>query len=170
MWLGDCLALLGDATRARERYQAILASPRASEVERATARRELERLPATGLRGLWGRIGGHARLLWHHAVFYSFPTLPETYHATVGHIHFDLGHFRKAIAHFEKSEAARSASETRLGAYNLWYLGYAYLNTGQYPQARQCFERALRHRPDDADLKEALDWLDRQPSRPSTAR
>jgi tetratricopeptide (TPR) repeat protein len=169
LWLGHSSLALGRAPAARRAYQAVLGCPKALEDERAAAESGLARLPAAGLRGVWQRLHLRARLLWHHLVFYGFPTTPESYHAMVGQIHFELGHYRQAIAHFERSEAARASTERGLGAYNLSYLGYAYLNLGEPEPARRCFELALRHRPDDPELQRAIEWLDRRPHPPSPA-
>ena len=101
------------------------------------------------------------QLVWHHVVFFSFPTEPERYHANLGATYFRLGNFQKAIKKFEKSEQARNSADRAFARYNSYYLGYSYMNVKQYPKALEYFRRYLSIKG-DSEVEETARWCEAQ--------
>ena len=91
----------------------------------------------------------YIRLLWNHIVFWTFPTPPEDYHATIGGIYFSLGNYGRAISAFEKSQSEANPKEKGLSKYNLYHQGYSHLYLGNFRQGIDCLKRYLILKKDD---------------------
>jgi hypothetical protein len=89
-------------------------------------------------------------------VFYSFPTPPESYHASLGAIHAELGRDARAVRHFERADRVRPPSDAAMARYIHYYLGFAYLNLGDRTRARHAFARYLALSPDDEAIRDLL--------------
>jgi len=160
LWLAVSVGATNRVREAERLYRRVLDSPHASDADKASAREGLVSLPQKrwGLTPLVRRAGLYARVLWQHAVFWTFPTPPEYHHAKLGGLHFYLEGYRRAIHHFERSEKLRTPTDRRLADHNVYYLGFAHLKVGDYVKARECFTRSLLFRRDDPHLKHALKW------------
>lgn len=90
----------------------------------------------------------YLKLIWNHIVFWTIPTLQETYYTNLGHIYFELGKYRKAISKFDKSEKSHNNDKT-FSKYNWFYLGRSYLNLGNYKNAIHYFNKYLALNPRD---------------------
>lgn len=100
----------------------------------------------------------HLKLIWNHIVFWSFPTPEEDYYLRLGTIYFYLGKYRKAISLLEKSEKAHNHQDAAYSKYNCFYLGYCYLNLGNFGKAIENFERYLKFEK-NPELLHYLSWL-----------
>jgi len=98
------------------------------------------------MRKLLKHLGLNLRLLWNHTVFWTFPTPPETYYSKSGLIYFTKGNYRKAIALFLKSERSHHLQDITFSRYNTYYLGYSYLNLGDFRRAIAHFEQCFQLR------------------------
>lgn len=90
----------------------------------------------------------YLKLIWNHVVFWSFPTPEEDYYLRLGTIYFHLEKYRKAISLLEKSEKAHNYQDSTYSRYNCFYLGYCYLNLGNFKRTIECFERYLKFKKD----------------------
>lgn len=90
----------------------------------------------------------YLKLLWHHIVFYFYPTPEEYYYTNIGTIYYDLGKFNKAIEMLSKSEKAHN-KEASFIKYNSYYLGHSYLNLGNHQKAGEHFKKYLTFNPED---------------------
>ena len=110
----------------------------------------------------------YLRLIWNHIVFWSFPTPEEDYYLRLGTIYFYLEKYRKAISLLEKSEKAHNHQAAAYSKYNCFYLGYCYLNLGNFQKTIENFERHLRFEK-NPELLHCLSWLYMLINRPSDA-
>jgi tetratricopeptide (TPR) repeat protein len=104
------------------------------------------------------KITLYIKLLWTHITFWSFPTLEETYYSQLGAIYFQLEKFNHAIIAFVKSEKAHDFKDKGYSKYNSYYLGYSYLNLGDFVKAADFFENYLSLNPDDNEINPILGW------------
>jgi tetratricopeptide (TPR) repeat protein len=164
LWLAAASAAIDRVREAERLYREVLDAAHASEADKVSAREGLESLPQQqrGLRPWLRRAGLHARVLWQHAVFWTFPTPPEEHHATLGWLHFSLEAPRRAIHHFERAEAFRWPNDRKLADFDAYYLGFAHLKVGEYAKAREYFTRSLFFHRDDPHLRHALTWTTEQ--------
>jgi len=101
---------------------------------------------------LFVKLFFYLRLFWNHLVFWTFPTLEESHHTNIGTIYFELEKYRKAISEFEKAEKAHNNQDLSFSKYNFYYLGYSYLNLGDFRNSVQYFERYLKLSSDDYEV------------------
>jgi tetratricopeptide (TPR) repeat protein len=99
----------------------------------------------------------YLKLIWNHIVFWSFPTPEEDYYSRLGTIYFRLQKYRKAISKLDKSEKAHNYSDASYSKYNWLYLGYCYLNLGNFKKAVEYFEKCLRFK-NGPELLEYVSW------------
>lgn len=104
------------------------------------------------------RLFLYIKLFWYHIVFFSFPTLEESYYTNLGITYFELEHYIKSIANFKKSEDCNSGKDNTYLKYNAYYLGYAYLNIGNHLQAVKYFEKYLAFEPKAAEVLAFVGW------------
>ncbi len=90
----------------------------------------------------------YLKLYWNHLVFWTIPTLPETYYAKIGSIYFKLGRYKKAVSKFEKSESSHN-NDKIFSKYNWYYLGRSYLYLGNYKNALFYLNKYLTLNPRD---------------------
>ncbi|MCP3943504.1 MAG: tetratricopeptide repeat protein [Desulfobacteraceae bacterium] len=100
----------------------------------------------------------YCKLCWNHIVFWSLPTLPESYYSRLGKIHFELNNYRKAISQFEKSESSYNLQDVSFSKYNWYYLGYCYLNLGDFKNAVKYFEKYLKFNLHDYETLSEIGW------------
>ena len=100
----------------------------------------------------------YIRLLYHHLVFWTFPTLEESHYSNLGTIYFELYKFRKAISAFEKSERAHDNQDSSFSKYNWYYLGSCYLNLGDFKQAARYFEKYLKFDRNNYEIISLIGW------------
>ncbi len=100
----------------------------------------------------------YGKLCWNHIVFWTIPTLPESYYTKLGKIYFDLDKYRKAISQFKKSEGAHNLQDTSFSKYNWYYLGYCYLNLGDFKNTVQYFEKYLKFNKQDSEIISIIGW------------
>jgi tetratricopeptide (TPR) repeat protein len=110
----------------------------------------------------------YLKIIWNHIVFWSFPTPEEDYYLRLGTIYFYLEKYRKAIALLEKSEKAHNHQDAAYSKYNCFYLGYCYLNLGNFEKAIENFDRYLRFKK-NPELLRYLSWLYMLVNRPLDA-
>ena len=110
----------------------------------------------------------YLRLTWNHIVFWSFPTPEEDYYLRLGTIYFNLENYRKAISLLEKSEKAHHYQEGAYSKYNCFYLGYCYLNLGNFTKTIEYFERYLRF-DKKPEILQYVSWCYMLVNRPSDA-
>jgi tetratricopeptide (TPR) repeat protein len=91
----------------------------------------------------------------HKAVLLVFQT-------GLGVTYFNLECFQTAIAHFEKSERIRHNSDSSFARYNSYYLGFSFIDLGQYTNAIKHFDEYLRLSPTDTYVKEVITWCQTQ--------
>ncbi|MCP4761929.1 MAG: tetratricopeptide repeat protein [archaeon] len=100
----------------------------------------------------------YGKLYWNHIVFWSLPTLPESYYSKLGKIYFELNNYRKAISQFEKSEDSHNLQDANFSRYNWYYCGYCYLNLGDFKNAVQYFEKYLKFKRNDFETISIIGW------------
>ncbi len=115
------------------------------------------------------KTGLYLKLIWNHIVFWSFPTPEEDYYLRIGTIYFYLEKYRKAISKLERSERAHHNSEASYSKYNSLYLGYCYLNLGNFKKTIEYFEKCLRFKNVDPELLENASWCYMLMDRPEDA-
>lgn len=98
----------------------------------------------------------YLKLLWEHAVFYSYPTLPEDYYLRLGHTYIQLGNFQKALLSLEKSEETLSGSDRPSSRYKYHALGVCYYNLGKFDKAVDAYKQALKFISKNANLHYSL--------------
>lgn len=104
------------------------------------------------------RLFLYVKLFWYHIVFYSFPTLEESYYTNLGITYFELEQYIKAISSFKKSEDCNSGQDITFSKFNAYYLGYSYLNLGNHRQAVKYFEKYLSFGPKDSEIIAFVGW------------
>ncbi|MCP4115529.1 MAG: tetratricopeptide repeat protein [Desulfobacteraceae bacterium] len=107
---------------------------------------------------LYRQIFLHLKLLWYHIVFYSFPTLEESYYTNLGITYFELGQYEKAIAKIKKSEDCSGDQGNAFAAYNVYYIGCSYLGLGNHRQALKAFDAYLAFDPENFEIIEFVGW------------
>lgn len=115
------------------------------------------------------KTGLYLRLIWHHVVFWSFPTPEENYYLNLGTIYFYLEKYNKAISLLEKSEKSHNYQDASYSRYNCFYLGYCYLNLGNFVKAVKCFERYLKFNNKDYAVLAYVGWCYMLTNRPLDA-
>ena len=100
----------------------------------------------------------HFKLLWYHIVFYSFPTLEESYYANLGITYFELEQYKKAITKFKKAEDCNGDKDSTFTKYSAYYIGYSYLNLGIHREAVKYFDKYLSFEPNDSEIIEFVGW------------
>jgi tetratricopeptide (TPR) repeat protein len=114
------------------------------------------------------KAGLYLKLIWNHIVFWSFPTPGEDYYLRLGTIYFHLKKYRKAISKLKKSQRAHHYIDPSYSKYNWLYLGYCYLNLGNFAEATKYFENVLRFN-NDPELLGYVSWCYMLINRPSDA-
>jgi len=84
-------------------------------------------------------------------------------------VYFDLEKYRKAISQFEKSEKSHNYQETSYSKYNCFYLGYCFLNLGNFKKAVEYFEQYLRFNKNDSEVLSYVGWCYMLLNKPSDA-
>ena len=98
------------------------------------------------------------RLFWNHIVFWSFPTLEESYYTNIGLIYFKLDKYIKAKNAFEKSQESHNNQDASFSKFNWFYLGYCYLNLGDFTSAIRNFENYLKFDNRNVEVLQILGW------------
>lgn len=104
------------------------------------------------------RIKLYLKLIWYHAVFWSFPTLEETYYSQLATVYFYLHKYRKSISLYEKSEKSHNNQDGSYTKYNSIYLGYSYLNLGDFVKAFEWFEINRKYDKKNLEILAHLGW------------
>ncbi len=104
------------------------------------------------------KTGLYFSLLWTRLVSFIFPPPEEALYSTLGKIYFDLEMFRKAIPAFEKSEESHDHLDLSFSKYNWYYLGFSYLNLGDFKNAARYFEKYLKLQRDDTVVLGLTGW------------
>jgi tetratricopeptide (TPR) repeat protein len=107
---------------------------------------------------LYRRLFLYLKLLWYQIVFYSFPTLEESYYTNLGITYFELEQYNKAIAKFKKSEDCNGGKDFTFTKYNAYYIGYSYLNLGIHREAVTYFDKYLSFEPNDSEIIGFVGW------------
>jgi tetratricopeptide (TPR) repeat protein len=115
------------------------------------------------------KISLYLRLIWHRIVFWSFPTPEEDYYLNLGTTYFYLEKYYKAISLLEKSEKSHNHQDSSYSRYNFFYLGYCYLNVGNFVKAVKYFEKYLRFNNNDLAVLADIGWCYMLINRPSDA-
>lgn len=100
----------------------------------------------------------YIKLISQHLVFWTVPTPEESYYTNIGHIYFKLGKCKKAITAFKKSEKSHNYQNLSFSRYNTCYLGYCYLNLGDFKHAIDYFETYLKLNREDYEAMSYLGW------------
>jgi tetratricopeptide (TPR) repeat protein len=101
--------------------------------------------------------GLHLKLIWNYIVFWSFPTPGENFYLRLGTITFHLEKYRKAISKLRKSERTHHYIDPSYSKHNWLYLGYCYLNLGDFVKAIEDFENVVRFK-NDFELLGYVSW------------
>jgi tetratricopeptide (TPR) repeat protein len=104
------------------------------------------------------KIGLYFSLLWSRLVSFIFPPPEEALYSKLGKIYFELEIFRKAIPAFEKSEESHDRLDLSFSKFNWYYLGFSYLNLGDFRNAAQYFEKYLKLQRDDTVVLGLMGW------------
>jgi tetratricopeptide (TPR) repeat protein len=107
---------------------------------------------------LFAMLTLYFRLFWHHLVFWTFPTLEESHYCNLGTVYYELCKYSKAISAFEKSENAHNNHDASFSKCNWQYLGYCYLNLGDFKNAVKYFENYLNFNREDYETISIIAW------------
>lgn len=100
----------------------------------------------------------YLRLSWNHIVFWSFPTLEESYYANIGLIYYELNKYIKAINAFEKSQKSHNNQDISFSKFNWFYLGYCNLKLGDFTNAIHNFENYLKFDRENVEILQIVGW------------
>ncbi len=100
----------------------------------------------------------YACLICNYIVYFSFPTLEETLYSNLGKIYFELEKYGKAINSFEKSEKSHNYQDPSFSRFNWYYIGYCFLNLGDFKNAAQYFEKYLKLQKKDVEVLSIAGW------------
>jgi Flp pilus assembly protein TadD len=98
----------------------------------------------------------YAGLIWNRVAFWTGHRLEETYYSKLGTTYFRLGFYKHAITMFLKSEKAHSGRDFEYAKYNRYYLGYCYLNLGDFKSASEHFAYVYKYEPNDYKTASSL--------------
>ncbi|MCP4104889.1 MAG: hypothetical protein GY749_05040 [Desulfobacteraceae bacterium] len=98
------------------------------------------------------------KLFWNHIKFWSFPTLEESYYSNIGLIYFELDKYIKAIKAFEKSQKSHNNQDANFSKFNWYYLGYCYLNTGDFTKTIHYFKNYLKFDNKNIEILQINGW------------
>ncbi|WP_255719111.1 tetratricopeptide repeat protein [Desulfoluna limicola] len=88
-------------------------------------------------------------------MFFS-KTTKGFYYSKIGVLHFELENYYTSIIHFNKSRKY-SYNDSLFTEYNTYYLGYCYLNLGDYKKAIKYLEQCINKNNED-EILELLGW------------
>ncbi len=100
----------------------------------------------------------YLKLVWYHANFWTGGYIEETFYLHVGTVYFYLENYRKAISSYKKSEKAHNYRDGNYTKYNSLYLGYSYLNLGNFIKAIEWFETYKKYNRENLEVLEYLGW------------
>ncbi len=84
------------------------------------------------------------KLFWARLKLLVLPIYGEYYYSKIGHIYFELGNDLLAIDYLNKSLEINKDADITLTKFNWFYLGYSYINVGEFQSSLSNFLNYLR--------------------------
>ncbi len=111
----------------------------------------------------------YLKLLWYYANFWTGGLIEELFYSRLATAYFYLKNYRKAVSLYEKSEKAHNHQDGNYTRYNSLYLGYAYLNLGNFVKAIEWFETHRKYDKNNFEVLAHLSWCYMLVNRPVEA-
>jgi len=162
LWLAGACDAAGAFADARTWYEAVLATPLASDEDRAEAR----------VWALWSEGQLQCQAGEHEAAARAFERLLDYYRDDdsdrrkvlrwLGDCYYSAGKFARARERYDEIATSPRAAEAEKGGAQQWAdrsVGRFHYDAGRYAEAAQLFERVLDRLADTPDRCECLLWL-----------